>query len=58
MNIKQFKESPEPFRLPNNQDLFSWSMPFIVSKVTEMMMHITENINRENIIESEEDAQD
>ena len=41
MNIKQYQESKEkPFSLPNGMDLFSWSLPFIVDKVTQILDHI------------------
>ena len=37
MNIKQYKDVEQPFALPNNLDLFSWSLPFLADKIGEMM---------------------
>jgi serine/threonine-protein phosphatase 2B catalytic subunit len=37
MNIKQYKDVEQPFSLPNNLDLFSWSLPFLADKIGEMM---------------------
>lgn len=37
MNIKQYKEVPQPFYLPQGMDLFSWSLPFLADKLGEMM---------------------
>ena len=48
MNIKQYKEVQQPFKLPNNLDLFSWSLPFLVDKIGVMMDNI---IKRQNIVE-------
>lgn len=40
MNIKQYKEVPSPFHLPNDMDLFKWSVPFLMEKVSDMFVHI------------------
>ena len=37
MNIKQYKDVEQPFNLPNNLDLFSWSLPFLADKIGEML---------------------
>lgn len=40
MNIKQYKDVEQPFSLPNNLDLFSWSLPFLADKISEMLDHL------------------
>lgn len=40
MNIKQYKDVDQPFMLPNNLDLFSWSFPFLADKIGEMLDNV------------------
>ena len=43
MSLKQYEESEPPYRLPDNMDVFTWSVPFLAEKVTTMLLHIVQH---------------
>lgn len=40
LSVQQYNESPRPYILPNFLDLFGWSIPFVIEKVTQILHHI------------------
>jgi serine/threonine-protein phosphatase 2B catalytic subunit len=43
LSLKQYDETETPYRLPDNMDVFSWSMPFLAEKVISMLYTIVKN---------------
>ena len=54
MNIKQYKDVPTPFHLPNDMDLFKWSVPFLMEKVSDMLFHLASKNAKIDPIKDEE----
>lgn len=51
MNVKQYKDVAQPFNLPDNLNLFSWSLPFIADKVSKMVENL---MTQSNIVSKNE----
>ena len=44
LSLKQFDETVPPYRLPDNMDVFNWSLPFLAEKVCSMLYHCVEKV--------------
>ncbi len=40
LSLKQYEETEPPYQLPDNLDVFSWSVPFLAEKVANMLYNI------------------
>jgi serine/threonine-protein phosphatase 2B catalytic subunit len=54
LSLKQYDESETPYRLPDNMDVFSWSIPFLAEKVVSMLYTIV----RKGCNDGDEDEDD
>jgi len=54
LNIQQFNYTQHPYLLPHFMDIFTWSIPFVAEKVTEMLFHLIKPNENETMSDDEE----
>jgi serine/threonine-protein phosphatase 2B catalytic subunit len=56
LSLKQYDETEPPYRLPNNLDVFSWSIPFLIEKVISIFFQIFVKVSTEDLDELNNEA--
>ena len=47
VSIKQYDQSDHPYFLPDQVDIFTWSMPFLAEKVISMLSYIVNKLGED-----------
>lgn len=53
VSIKQYDQSDHPYFLPDQVDIFAWSMPFVAEKVMSMLSYIVNKLGEDDVEDEE-----
>lgn len=56
VSIKQYDQSDHPYFLPDQVDIFTWSMPFLAEKVISMLSYIVNKLGEEDVDDADSKA--
>jgi serine/threonine-protein phosphatase 2B catalytic subunit len=54
VSIKQYDQSDHPYFLPDQVDIFTWSMPFLAEKVISMLSYIVNKLGEDEEVDDED----